>query len=189
MEVASVAQPCGQRGRCAIKPRSAGDFYVGPHETRLACEVFASYLAVRCNVRRVAPSRLGLLVLSVQGRAQRSTALLRRFRGHHRVHRRRVVLLSVAVGSNRYSFGRISPRRFRETQSRTNCQRPFALDTCSLSRLREDHSKRIERLPILCVQAHSKRNKSGVSQLRSNPAVDPVHFALWTLRDEAAQRR
>ena len=24
---------------------------------------------------------------------------------------------------------------------------------------------------------------------RSNPAVDPVRFALWTLRDEAAQRR
>jgi len=23
----------------------------------------------------------------------------------------------------------------------------------------------------------------------SNPAVDPVRFALWTLRDEAAQRR
>jgi len=22
-----------------------------------------------------------------------------------------------------------------------------------------------------------------------NPAVDPVRFALWTLRDEAAQRR
>jgi hypothetical protein len=24
---------------------------------------------------------------------------------------------------------------------------------------------------------------------RPNPAVDPVRFALWTLRDEAAQRR
>ena len=23
----------------------------------------------------------------------------------------------------------------------------------------------------------------------SNPAIDPVRFALWTLRDEAAQRR
>ena len=138
----------------------------------MACEVFACYLAVRSYVRWVAPSRLGLLVLSVQGRTQRSTALLRRFRGHHRVHRHRVVLLSVAVGSSRYSFGRISPRRFRETQSRTNCQRPFALDACSLSRLWEDHSKRIERLPVLCVQAHSKRNKSGVNQLRSNPSIN-----------------
>ena len=25
--------------------------------------------------------------------------------------------------------------------------------------------------------------------VNSNPAVDPVRFALWTLRDEAAQRR
>jgi hypothetical protein len=25
--------------------------------------------------------------------------------------------------------------------------------------------------------------------VRPNPAVDPVRFALWTLRDEAAQRR
>jgi len=25
--------------------------------------------------------------------------------------------------------------------------------------------------------------------MRPNPAVDPVRFALWTLRDEAAQRR
>ncbi len=24
---------------------------------------------------------------------------------------------------------------------------------------------------------------------RDNPAVDPVRFALWTLRDKAAQRR
>jgi hypothetical protein len=157
--------------------------FVGPHETRLACEVFSSHLAGRSYVQWVAPSRLGLLVLSVQGRAQRSTALLRRFRGHHRVHRHRVVLLSVAVGSSRYSFGRVSPRRFRETQSRANCQRSFALNPCSLSRLWEDHPKRIERLPILCVQAHSKRNKSGVSQLRRNPAVHR------TLRDKAAQRR
>jgi len=25
--------------------------------------------------------------------------------------------------------------------------------------------------------------------VRPNPAVDPVRFALWTLRDKAAQRR
>ncbi len=32
--------------------------------------------------------------------------------------------------------------------------------------------------------------KSSLSNaVRPNPAVDPVRFALWTLRDEAAQRR
>ena len=28
-----------------------------------------------------------------------------------------------------------------------------------------------------------------MKKLMPNPAVDPVRFALWTLRDEAAQRR
>ena len=28
-----------------------------------------------------------------------------------------------------------------------------------------------------------------LQKARPNPAVDPVRFALWTLRDEAAQRR
>jgi hypothetical protein len=27
-----------------------------------------------------------------------------------------------------------------------------------------------------------------VTDMLPNPAVDPVRFALWTLRDEAAQR-
>ena len=28
-----------------------------------------------------------------------------------------------------------------------------------------------------------------VSSIRANPALNPVRFALWTLRDKAAQRR
>jgi hypothetical protein len=30
---------------------------------------------------------------------------------------------------------------------------------------------------------------AGYADMKPNPAVDPVRFALWTLRDEAAQRR
>jgi hypothetical protein len=49
--------------------------------------------------------------------------------------------------------------------------------------------------PIQCcpIAAHppvGNRPSGGRLQaVRSNPAVDPVRFALWTLRDEAAQRR
>ena len=30
---------------------------------------------------------------------------------------------------------------------------------------------------------------AGYADMKPNPAVDPVRFALWTLRDKAAQRR
>jgi hypothetical protein len=34
-----------------------------------------------------------------------------------------------------------------------------------------------------------KTLKGEACDMRSNPSVDPVRFALWTLRDKAAQRR
>ena len=36
---------------------------------------------------------------------------------------------------------------------------------------------------------HYNRFKSQISNPMPNPAVDPVPFGHWTLRDEAAQRR
>lgn len=88
-----------------MKRRTPAELHVGPHETLLACEVLSFRLAVRADVRRVAPSRLGLLALSVQRRTQRPSTLLRWFLGHHRAHWHRIVLLSVAMGARRDSFG------------------------------------------------------------------------------------
>jgi hypothetical protein len=40
-----------------------------------------------------------------------------------------------------------------------------------------------------CTLLSHRRRLCEVGAKAPNPAVDPVRFALWTLRDEAAQRR
>ena len=163
-----------------MKPRSAGHLYVGPDGRRRESPVkIVGHRSRSCNRHRGATPHRG----PVRQRSQLRSPLLS-WASRSTAETAPTAPLLKAIG---VSFA-TQPAVLSAPFQRSGCGR-VAL-TCQKRSLRGGVTAALR--PIAVSPAPTlvpPRFAVPRHRPKPNPAVDPVRFALWTLRDEAAQRR
>jgi hypothetical protein len=174
------AQPGSPHGRWAIKPRSAGDFYVGPDGRRREGSVkIVGHRSRSCNRHRGADTHCGPVLRGPRLRSSLYSCAL-------------PPTVETAPASPSWKSVGVP-----SSSEPAVLSTPFQVRRCGCVALtRQKRSFRGGVIAALRPIAVSPAPTLVPTRLavpwhrpKPNPAVDPVPFGHWTLRDKAAQRR